>query len=92
MTRLETLDVSSGQPAVEIECRSPTCPGAQALAEDILEKLRRDGHLNRILKQYDEIDDSSQERSGYFSHVVVVEIACTPSGPLHSLPSKYDRA
>ena len=75
MTRLETLDVSSGQPAVEIECRSPTCPGAQALAEDILEKLRRDGHLNRILKQYDEIDDSSQERSGYFSHVVVVEIA-----------------
>ena len=74
MTRLETLDVSPSRPVIEIECRARNCPGAQALAEDILERLATDGRLNRILDQYDEPDDRSQERGNYFSHVATCEI------------------
>ena len=74
--RPDTIDVAaSGSPVVEFECRAPTCPGAQNIAADILDRLQRAGRLNRVLDQYDEPDDASQQRGKYFSHILRIELA-----------------
>ena len=75
-TYTSTLDTLRGglTSTFEIECRAPTWAGAIQIAEDITERLQRDGSLNRILDDGDDRDTASGERGGYFAHVLEVEL------------------
>jgi len=75
-----TLDGSASlQRFFEIECRAVTCPGAVAMADDVLTALAP--HSTGVFARYDEADDPSQKlaqpgqsegEAGYFSHIVEV--------------------
>ena len=54
----------------EVECRSKTCDGAQAMAQDILDAIFP--RLSHVLADYDEPDDPSQKRGEYYSHILEV--------------------
>lgn len=63
----------------EIECRAETCPGATAMADDVLAELAP--VLTGVFSRYDEADDPSQKlpapgqdkgEAGYFSHIVEI--------------------
>ena len=74
--RLNVFDEpQSGTLTLEIECHAPTHGGAWNIGRDICEQLQRAGRINRVLDQYDEPDDPSQQRGKYFSHIAKVELA-----------------
>ena len=75
-----TLDGSASlQRFFEIECRAVTCPGAVAMADDVLAELS--SVATGVFARYDEADDSFQKLAqsgqddgdaGYFSHILEV--------------------
>ena len=75
-----TLDGSASlQRFFEIECRSATCPGAMAMADDVLAELS--SVSTGVFARYDEPDDSFQKLpvpdqdagdAGYFSHIIEI--------------------
>lgn len=75
-----TLDGSASfQRFFEIECRAKSCPGALAIADDIVAELSSVGA--GVFSRYDEADDPSQKLAqpgqvdgdaGYFSHVIEI--------------------
>ena len=71
----DTIDISSGIPVVEIQCRAPTYDGVQALRSDVLAALGADGALRRVVDEFDEPDSGSGERGAYFASVIEAEVA-----------------
>ena len=64
-----------GPVIVELECRAPTHAGARSLAADILAALLASGRLSAVENEQDERSDASSLAGGYYSRVVVLEIA-----------------
>ena len=71
----ETLDPSIRAQAggYELQCRSPTCEGANALGDDVLAALS--GRLVSILEDGDDPDTPSAERGRYYARTLVLRLA-----------------